>query len=82
MPVVDEEDRLLGAIRYQTLRRLEREAADQEPNPVMLTARALGELFQLGTTGLVAGVAATAFTGRELPAEDREGRGISEVDDA
>lgn len=82
MPVVDEEDRLLGAIRYQTLRRLEREAADREPNPVMLTARALGELFQLGTTGLVAGVAATAATGRELSAEDRGGRGMSEVDDA
>lgn len=82
MPVVDEEDRLLGAIRYQTLRRLEREAADRGPNPVMLTARALGELFQLGTTGLVACVAATASAGREPSSEDRDGdRGNDEVGD-
>lgn len=60
MPVVDEEDRLLGAIRYQVLRRLEREAGGRGPDPALLTARALGELFHLGTTGLVAGVAATA----------------------
>jgi magnesium transporter len=65
MPVVDEEHRLLGAIRYQTLRRLEREAADRSPDPSLLTARALGELFQLGATGVVAGVAGAAVvTGR------------------
>ncbi len=73
MPVVDEEDRLLGAIRYQTLRRLEREATGRDPNPAMLTARALGELFQLGTTGMVAGVAATASTGLDLSSENRAG---------
>jgi hypothetical protein len=66
MPVVDEHDRLLGAIRYQLLRRLERAAADRGPDSSLLTARALGELFQLGTTGLVAGVAATASAGRTL----------------
>lgn len=60
MPVVDEDGHLLGAIRYQTLRRLEREAADRSPDPSLLTARALGELFQLGATGVVAGVAAAA----------------------
>lgn len=82
MPVVDEEDRLLGAIRYQTLRRLEREAADQGPNPVMLTARALGELFQLGTSGLVAGVAATASSGHEPSSgSGDEDRGNDEVTD-
>ena len=64
MPVVDESDRLLGAIRYQTLRKIERDAADRGPNPALLTARALGELFQVGTTGLVAGVAATASVAR------------------
>ena len=63
MPVVDEQQRLVGAIRYQTLRRLEREAADRGPEPALLTARALGELFRLGTTGLVAGIAAAAPTG-------------------
>lgn len=64
MPVVDDSDRLLGAIRYQTLRKIERDAADRGPNPTLLTARALGELFQVGTTGLVAGVAAAASAGR------------------
>jgi magnesium transporter len=63
MPVVDEHQRLVGAIRYQTLRRLEREAADRGPEPALLTARALGELFRLGTTGLVAGIAAAAPAG-------------------
>lgn len=65
LPVVDEEDRLLGAIRYQTLRRLERDAAVRGPAPAQLTAGALAELFQLGTDGLVAGIAATASGGRE-----------------
>ena len=60
MPVVDDEQRLLGAIRYQTLRQLERQAEERGPDPSLLTARALGELFQIGTNGLVAGVAATA----------------------
>lgn len=60
MPVVDDDEGLLGAIRYQTLRGLERAAVDHRPDPSLLTARALGELFQLGTTALVAGVAATA----------------------
>lgn len=59
MPVVDEGARLVGAIRYQTLRRLEREASDRASNPAVLTADALAELFQLGTTGLVAGIAGT-----------------------
>jgi magnesium transporter len=56
MPVVDEHDRLVGAIRYQMLRRLEREAARERNDPSQMTALALGELFRVGTTGLVAGV--------------------------
>lgn len=65
LPVVDDEDRLLGAIRYQTLRRLERESAQHASEPSRLTAGALAELFQLGTTGLVSGIAATAADPRE-----------------
>ncbi len=60
MPVVDDDDRLLGAIRYQTLRRLEREAAGRGTEPSKMTSGALAELFQLGTSGFVAGIAATA----------------------
>lgn len=66
MPVVDDEGRLLGAVRYQTLRRLEREASDRERDPSLLTATALAELFRLGTSGLVAGVAAAAAEPADL----------------
>lgn len=79
IPVVDDENRLLGAIRYQTLRRLEREASDRGPDPAQLTAGALAEVFQLGTTGLVAGLASTASVGRPL---DRPVGTESEVTDA
>jgi magnesium transporter len=76
LPVVDEEQRLLGAIRYQTLRRIERELPDRGPDASQVTARALGELFQIGTTGLVAGVAATAAGGRG------RARDLRAIDDA
>lgn len=78
MPVVDEGERLVGAIRYQTLRRLEREASDREPNPGRLTAGALAELFQLGTTGLVAGIAGTQSSDSE---PERTGRTDAEAGD-
>lgn len=82
MPVVDEGDRLLGAIRYQTLRRLERDAADRGPDPLLLTARALGEVFQLGTTGLVAGVAAAASGSQDQGGEPVVSPSGTEVDHA
>ncbi len=66
LPVVDDDDRLLGAIRYQTLRRLEREASKAGPAPANVTAGALAELFQLGTSGMVAGLSATALPNRDL----------------
>ena len=69
MPVVDEDGRLLGAIRYQTLRRLERDAVRIDDDPAHLTARALGELFRVGTAGLIAGVATAGTT------DEREHRG-------
>ena len=70
MPVVDESNRFLGAIRYQTLRRLEREAVGRGEDPAMVTARALGDLFRVGTAGLVAGVA----TAGGAAAETDDGR--------
>jgi len=66
MPVIDDEGRLLGAIRYQTLRRLERDASGRAPDPGRLTAGALAELFELGTAGLVAGIAATTSPAADL----------------
>jgi magnesium transporter len=65
MPVVDEGDRLLGAIRYQTFRALEQQAGQGAVDPSVLTARALGEIFRLATTGLVAGVAAATSDQRD-----------------
>lgn len=61
MPVTDEEKRLVGAIRYQTLRRLE-ETADggADARLTAATVGALGELFHLGMAGMVEGVAAAA----------------------
>lgn len=81
MPVVDEGERLVGAIRYQTLRRLERDAADRDPNPGQLTAGALAELFQLGTTGLVAGIAGSQPADSE-PELEQTGSTDAEVGDA
>jgi hypothetical protein len=65
MPVTDEAGRLIGAIRYQTLRRLEQEAeAGGGAGPLSVTVSALAELFHLGVVGLIEGVAATAAAPR------------------
>lgn len=69
LPVVDDDDKLVGAIRYQTLRRLEREASTGGVAPANVTAGALAELFQLGTSGLVAGLAATTAPDRDVTRE-------------
>ena len=82
MPVVDEQDRLVGAIRYQALRRLEREAAVEGPDPAELTTSALGELFRLATTGLVAGVAPASPVDARQGTEARLGDGAGESPDA
>lgn len=61
MPVVDDAGRLLGAIRYQTLRRLEQEAdRTTATRPTGATVAALGELFHLGMAGLIEGVSTMA----------------------
>lgn len=82
MPVVDEEDRLVGAIRYQTMRRLELEAAGSDTDPSEMTMHALGELFRLGTTGLVAGVAAAGTPEPVAPSADATQPNAREVPDA
>lgn len=79
LPVVDEQDRLLGAVRYQTLRRLEREASGRGPDPAQVTAGALAELFQLGTTGFVAGIAATASAGEDPDRTLGSGREVTDA---
>ncbi len=77
MPVTDEAGRFAGAIRYQTLRRLEHEAdAGGGAAPTGLTVGALGELFHLGIAGFVEGVAGAAAprepSPRSAAVDDRE----------
>lgn len=74
MPVTDEGGRLLGAIRYQTLRRLEQDGGDgRGPQVTAVTVGALGELFRLGIAGLVEGVAAAAAPAGPPTSPSREG---------
>jgi magnesium transporter len=58
LPVVDEKDRLVGVLRYRTLKRLEREVDTRSAPPASVATAAMGELFQLGLAGLVESVAA------------------------
>ena len=80
MPVTDDHGRLIGAIRYQTLRRLEQEAdGGEDARRAAVAVGALGELFHLGLAGMVEGVAtaATPRPGRApdmLPDEERGAR--------
>ncbi len=75
MPVTDEEGRLVGAIRYQTMRRLQDEAdGGQSARDATVTVGALGELFHLGLAGMVEGVATAATPpSRQVPASAGNG---------
>jgi magnesium transporter len=58
LPVVDEKGIFLGAIDYQTIRRLEQEIIKPiHQSPLNETAVAMGELFWVGLSGLVKGAA-------------------------
>jgi magnesium transporter len=63
LPVVDKNERFLGAIRYETIRRIESELGQSarvaDPR---VTAEALGELYGLGLAGL-AELASSAVRG-------------------
>jgi magnesium transporter len=60
LPVVDEDDRLVGVLRYRTLKRLERDVHAQSAQPASVAIAAMGELFHLGLAGFVEGVAAVS----------------------
>lgn len=54
LPVVEENDVLLGAIRYETLRRIERESKkSRQQRQAIAASNALGELYQIGLSGLI-----------------------------
>lgn len=75
LPVTSEAGHLVGAIRYQTLRRLERDAETGGGTPPTgLTVGALGELFHLGLAGFIEGVAGAAVPRppRQAPPADHD----------
>lgn len=62
LPVTDDSERFLGAIRYKTLKRLEQESRRKQPaNESMTALLSLGELCWIGFAGMLAGLAATVF---------------------
>jgi magnesium transporter len=64
LPVVDTGGALLGALRYETFRALERARTPSEGSSTVQTALELGELFWIGFGGLLSGLASGATGGR------------------
>jgi magnesium transporter len=61
LPVISDSGQLLGAIRYEILRQIESEVKGTHiPRQVIAAGSALGELFQIGLSGLIQS-AATQF---------------------
>lgn len=71
LPVVDQENRFLGAVRYRTLRRLESELQEQTANPAVVTTAALGELFRTGIIGVVDALSGTLARSPQRPSPVR-----------
>lgn len=57
VPVVDSRGTYLGAVRYQTLRKLEEELRRAGPDHATATASALGDLYSTGIGGVFAALA-------------------------
>lgn len=63
LPVVDADGRFVGALRYETLRRLESQAGAEGPSTSL--AVSLGELYWVGLSGILQGMGqAVAAAGR------------------
>ena len=63
LPVVDDKGRYLGAVRYETLRRLESEGRSHRAEEAVSVAVSLGELYWMGLSGLVEGLGSVALRG-------------------
>jgi magnesium transporter len=73
LPVTDDGDGFLGAIRYKTLKRLEQESSRQQTaNESMTALLSLGELCWIGFAGMLAGLAATVFPQGLASKKDQE----------
>lgn len=68
LPVVDAADRFVGALRYETLRRLEGQARTEVPSASL--AASLGELYWVGLSGILRGLGQAAG-GERRPTDDR-----------
>jgi magnesium transporter len=71
LPVVDDGGRFVGALRYETLRRLEGQARTEAPSASL--AASLGELYWVGMSGILRGMGHVAAPAPFRPAgEDRD----------
>ncbi len=69
LPVVDDSGAFVGVIRHEKLRRLE-DAASRPASQAISTMLSLGELYWIGLTGVLAGVAATILP--QVVQQDKE----------
>jgi len=79
LPVVDHDKRLVDRIRHRRLRQLDRDGIVGRPDEhAVRTLVALGEVYWLGLSGLIQGLAAAATTtarpGRTAPGNSEEAR--------
>ncbi len=75
LPVVDDSGVFLGALRYETIRRLETDAAVGRPPDALETLMTLGELCWVGLTGVFVDLAATITTAADKEREGDAARG-------
>lgn len=77
LPVVDDAGRLVGAIRFRTLRGLEEEAFRRAAREVGSTGSALGELYWTGVSGMLDALLtalAPGWRGASVEGDEREPR--------
>ena len=70
LPVVDDSDVFVGVIRHEKLRSLEDTARSNPGSQAVSTMLSLGELYWIGLTGMLAGVAATILP--QVVKQDKE----------
>lgn len=73
LPVVDGGGRFVGALRYETLRRLEGQARTEVPSASL--AASLGELYWVGLSGILRGMGHVAAPGTFTSAEEEQDAG-------
>ncbi|MEX2588202.1 MAG: CBS domain-containing protein [Actinomycetota bacterium] len=78
LPVVDSDGRFVGALRYETLRRLEGQVLAEGPAADLATS--LGELYWVGLSGILQGMGqAVATAGRRDQVRGKEDGGAEDA---